>query len=268
MNAFLRATRSLLFLAVYFLFLVVTGFVQRFVVWPLTVLRKPRRVAIVGTWFRLMANGSIGLSRIVAGVRLDVQGSIPPGSCVAVMNHQSLLDIPIAYSLVGPPYPLIPTRALYAWGIPLISLLIRLGRLPLVHQKKETRRRDVLAIVRAVEAVEKGELSMLIFPEGHRTRDGEIGPFMKAGLRSVLERARRPVYVVVVDGFWRARTTSEAILHYAGIHGMVRVSGPFAPPAEAELDGFIDELRQRMCAELDAMRGRAPVDQGRAEMAK
>jgi 1-acyl-sn-glycerol-3-phosphate acyltransferase len=268
MRAFWRAARSLFFLAVYFLYLVATGTFQRFVIWPLTAIAKARRNAIVGGWFRFMANSTIGLARVVAGVKLDVRARVPPGSCVAVMNHQSLLDIPIAYSQVGPPYPLIPTRASYARGIPLVSLLVRLGRLPLIQQKKETRRQDILAIAAGIESVLKGELSMLIFPEGHRTRDGEIGPFMKAGLRSILTRAQRPVFLVVVDGLWRARSTAESLFHFAGQRGVVTVSGPFPAPQEEEVDAFIDELHARMCAELDAIRGRVPADQGRAVIAK
>ena len=62
----------------------------------------------------------------------------------------------------------------------------------------------------AADQVARGELSTLIFPEGHRTRDGEIGPFMRAGLRAILLRAQRPVYLIVVDGLWRARTTAAS----------------------------------------------------------
>ena len=182
------------------------------------------------------------------------------------MNHQSMLDIPIAYTQVGPPYPLIPTRALYAWGIPLISLLIRLGRLPLIAQTKESRRRDLLAIARSADEVARGAASTLIFPEGHRSRDGEIGPFMKAGLRTILSRARRPVYVIVVDGLWRARDAKDSLFHFAGSHGKVRIEGPFAAPSEERLDAFVEELRNRMCAMLDDMRGRDP--QGRATTPK
>ena len=266
MKAPLRVVRGTLFFLAYGLFLVVAGLVQRLVVWPLSVVLKRRRTTIVGAWFRLMAEASIGIARVFAGVRLDVQGKIPAGSYVAVMNHQSLLDIPIAYTQVGPPYPVIPTRSLYAWGIPLISLLIRLGRLPLIAQTKENRRTDLLAIAQSADEVARGELSTLIFPEGHRSKDGEIGPFMRAGLRAILLRARQPVYLIVVDGLWRARNAKDSLFHFAGSHGKVRIEGPFAPPGEEGIDAFVGELRARMCAILDEMRGREA--QGRATTAK
>jgi 1-acyl-sn-glycerol-3-phosphate acyltransferase len=122
-----------------------------------------------------------------------------------------------------------------------------------------------VAIARAAEAVARGEQSLLIYPEGHRTRDGEIGPFMRAGLRSILQRAQRPVYLLVVDGYWRARTTQDTLFHFAGTRGVLRILGPFPPPEEKDLDAYIAELRERMVQELHALRG-VPA-QGRAETA-
>jgi len=267
MRSLLRAARSVFFFAVYGLWLVFFyGLVQRLVVWPLTLLLPKRRVAITGAWFRILARSSLGLARVCAGVRLTVEGRIPPGSYVFVMNHQSLLDVPIAHAQMSDPYPVIPTRARYARGIPGISLNIRLARHPLVHQTKENRRQDVVAIAQAADAVARGELSILIYPEGHRSRDGEIGRFMPAGLRSILQRAQRPVYLLVVDGFWRARTTAEALLHFAGQKGTLRIVGPLPSPDEGSADAFVEDLRERMVAELHDMREKAA--QGRAETAK
>jgi 1-acyl-sn-glycerol-3-phosphate acyltransferase len=266
MHDLLRAARGVLFLLVYAVYLIFFfGLPQRFLVWPLAVLLPRHRVRIVGFWFRKTARSTLGLARLVAGVRVKVEGSVPPGSFVFVMNHQSLLDIPICHAQMKDPYPVIPTRALYARGVPGISPLIRLGRFPLVYQTKASRRQDLLAIARAAEAVARGELSLLIYPEGHRSRDGEIGPFMRAGLRSILQKARRPVYLLVVDGFWRARTTKDTLCHFAGTRGVLRILGPFPPPAEDALDAYVDELRERMVRELHALRG-APA-QGRAETA-
>jgi 1-acyl-sn-glycerol-3-phosphate acyltransferase len=223
MRSFLRAARGVLFLSVYALFMLFGfGLPQRLFVWPLAALLPSKRVFIVGFWYRAMARSSLALARVFAGVRLRVEGRIAPGSFVFVMNHQSLLDICIAHAQMQDPYPLIPTRALYARGIPGISPLIRMGRYPLVRQTQESRRSDLVAIARAASEVERGEQSLLIFPEGHRTRDGEIGPFMRAGLRAILLRAKRPVYLLVVDGFWQARTAADTLFNFAGSQGRCR----------------------------------------------
>jgi 1-acyl-sn-glycerol-3-phosphate acyltransferase len=251
----LRAAQSFLFFAVYAVFLVFFfGLGQRLIIWPLTLLFPARRNDIVGWWFRLLANATIGLARVFGDVRLERSGSLAPGSTVVLMNHQSLLDIPIAYSMVCRPHPVIPTRKLYARGIPGVSPLLRLARAPFVTQSRASARQDLKAIAGAAEEVAAGRLSLLIFPEGHRTHDGEISPFMTAGLKVILGRAKRPVYLIVVDGLWHARTTGEALFTFAGTRAKVRVVGPVEPPEKDQIEAFIVEMQQLMVSTLAEMR--------------
>jgi 1-acyl-sn-glycerol-3-phosphate acyltransferase len=251
----LRAARSFLFFGIYAIFLLFFfGLLQRVVIWPLTLLWPARRNDIVGFWFRLLANATLWLARVFADVRVERQGAVASGSSVVLMNHQSLLDIPIAYATVCDPHPVIPTRKLYGRGIPGVSPLLRLARAPFVTQTRETARQDVKAIAAAAEEVAAGRLSLLIFPEGHRTHDGEISPFMTAGLRTVLSRAGKPIYLIVLDGLWHARTTAEALFTFAGSRARVRVVGPFPPPAKDQMEAFIGEMRARMVETLAEMR--------------
>jgi 1-acyl-sn-glycerol-3-phosphate acyltransferase len=251
----LRTARSFLFFGVYAVFLVFFfGLGQRVIIWPLTVLWPARRNDIVGWWFRLLANATIGLARVFGDVHVERSGSLVPGSSVVLMNHQSLLDIPIAYSMVCRPHPVIPTRKLYARGIPGVSPLLRLARAPFVTQTRASARQDLKAIAAAAEEVAAGRLSLLIFPEGHRTHDGQISPFMTAGLKVILARARRPVYLIVVDGLWHARTTGEALFTFAGSRAKVKVVGPIEPPEKDQIDAFIAEMERLMVSTLAEMR--------------
>jgi 1-acyl-sn-glycerol-3-phosphate acyltransferase len=253
-----RPLRSAAFFALYFVYLICPFGIGNRLLGLWARLRPARRRMLVGAWFRFLADTTLGLARLLANVRLSVEGTIPDEACVVVMNHQSLLDIPIAYSLVRGPYPLIPTRRRYARGIPGVSPLVRLARLPLIGQDRTSARADIKALAAAATEVLRGEQSLLIFPEGHRTRDGSISPFMKSGLRVVLERAQRPVYLVVEDGLWHARTTAEAIFRFADTSGCVAVVGPIDPPAKGEVDGFIDSLEERMATTLLALRTTEP----------
>jgi 1-acyl-sn-glycerol-3-phosphate acyltransferase len=187
-------------------------------------------------------------------MRFSIRGTIPPESCVVLMNHQSVLDIPLGLSLIPGPQTVIPTRDRYRRGIPAISPLTRLAGFPFVSQGRGLTRDELRGLTEASERVARGEQCMLIFPEGHRTRDGRIGRFMRGGLRIVLPRARRPVYCVVADGMTRARTTSEAITGVAGSNVTVTILGPFEPPTEESVDDFIEAMHHRMNEALAAMR--------------
>ncbi len=255
-----RAARSLLFLVVFGLhLLIVIAAGQRLVILPLLKLLPRHSLRIRRAWLRLHAIVTTGLARTLGGMRLVVNGEIPRESVVVVMNHQSVMDIPVGVLLTPGPYPIIPTRDRYSRGVPGIATLVRLLRYPVVTQKRENLRTELPAIAEAADATARGENSMIIFAEGHRTRDGQIGPFMRTGLRIVLERAKRPVYCIVADGLWHARTTFDAATGFAGATCFVRILGPFNTPS-TDLDGFIDELRNRMVETLAAMRGASPSD--------
>lgn len=250
-----RAARSLIFLLAFsvYLFVVIAGG-NRLLIPPLLKLFPRHSVRIRRVWLRLHAIATTGLARTFGGMRLKVHGAIPRESVVAIMNHQSVMDIPVGVLLIPGPYPIIPTRDRYARAsVPGMPSLIRLLRFPVVSQKRENLRHELPAIAEAADSTARGDNSMLIFAEGHRTRDGLIAPFMRTGLRLVLERAKRPVYCIVADGLWHARTTFDAATGFAGATCSVRILGPFSPPS-SNIDDFIDGLRERMIAELDAMR--------------
>ncbi len=235
---------------------------QRLVLGPLVRLRPDRRRDMLRRWLMAHAKGIVNGARHVAGLDLVVKGAIPDEPCILVMNHQSVFDIPLAISLVSGPYPRLPVRQKYMRGIPGLSPLMRmLGCIPLSQQKIASRR-ELEALMDAADGVARGETSLLIYPEGHRSPDGELQPFMKSGLRLILGRARgRHVYLGVVDGLWQFRTFSETALRLGGARATVEVLGPYTiPEGKRELESFISELEERMRETLDSMRGTVRSD--------
>ena len=245
--------RSSAYLFAFTIYLIVAiGLGQRLLLWPAIWLFPHRRRRMVRGWLRFHAGATLAMARAIANVRVSVRGSIPPESCIVVMNHQSVLDIPIGLSLVPGPYPLIPTRDRYRWGIPGIAPLARLARYPFVSQKRMLSRAELAALTDAADQVARGEQSLLIFPEGHRSRDGGMGRFMRNGLRIVFSRAKRPVYCAVVHGMVNARTFADGLVNFANLDVQVVIFGPLAPPEpDAEsVDAFIDSLHERMASVL------------------
>jgi 1-acyl-sn-glycerol-3-phosphate acyltransferase len=148
---------------------------------------------------------------------------------------------------------------------------MRLARFPAVLEGKRASRVELEALAQAAQQVARGEQTLLLFPEGHRTRDGSILPFMPGGLRLVFENARPcPVYVVVLDGLWHLRSFSETARGLAGSTARVRILGPYTiPPDPGEWDDFIASLRLKMIQALERLRSPAvgaaePAVQGHA----
>lgn len=252
-----RAIRSLLFSVIYPIYLVVVmGTVQALVIRPLCALNPKRRAGIVRWWLRAHAGSVLGMARVLGGLRLHVRGTLPETSCIVLMNHQSLLDIPVAVSLIRGPYPVIPTRDKYTRGVPTISGLARLSGFPSLSQGASASRAEHRAMLAAADAVGRGERSFLIYPEGHRSRDGELQPFMTSGLQLVLRRTQdRPLYLVVVDGLWRLRSIADIALRLAGSVATIEVLGPYTVPTDPrEHEAFIASLRTEMLAVLERLR--------------
>lgn len=255
--AWARIARSFTYFAVAMLWLVLPlGLGQRLTLWPLTALFPRRRDTMLQRWIQFHARVVMRLARIIAGIRVRRHGALAPGASVVLMNHQSVLDVPALYAMVPRPLLLVPTRDRYAHTVPGVSFLLRLARMPLVTQKRERAAADLEQIARAADRVAAGKASIGIYPEGHRTRDGEIGPFMQRGLLAILRRAPGvPVYCVVGDGMWGARTMAEAAYRMAGARIDLVVLGPFAAPADAAaIPAFIDSLRDRMVDALARLR--------------
>ena len=251
-----RVVRGALFFAIWLpCFIVLFAIVQRLILWPLVTLVPASRPRVMGAWLRFQGDYCLLLLRTIGGARITVRGAIPKVAVVAVMNHQSVADIPVALSLIRGPGPLFVTRERYKWKIPFISPVLRMARFPLVTQRPDGIRKDIAVLQDAADRCARGENSVLIFPEGHRSRDGSIGPFMRMGPRIILNRANRPVYTIVCDGLWGARRFTDALANLGAVHITVTLSGPFAPTSDA--DAFLEQLRDRMVATLAESRAAA-----------
>jgi 1-acyl-sn-glycerol-3-phosphate acyltransferase len=231
--------------------------VERTAVVALIRLRPASRHRILTAWARFFAGSIISLARRVGRARIGPLPVIPGGPGVLiVMNHQSLLDIPVAFRLLEATYPLVVTRRRYAKGIPLLSHMLRLYDHPLVDPDD----RSLTQLRSLVRVARKTEHPLVIFPEGTRTRNGNIQPFRRPGLRAILSARPWTVYVVVVDGFWRCAHYKDFPREVGRVDARVACIGPIAwDDPRGDTDAFAERVRETMVAKLDIMRGVAPV---------
>ena len=225
---------------------------QRIVVAGLARLLPSKRLAILTWWERLLAHFVLGSTRLLGGARIELPPELPGREGVLVlMNHQSLLDIPLVVASLRPLHPRIITRARYAAGKPLISHMVRLYQYPVVEPRANARGQ----IEMIAENARSSPVPMAIFPEGTRTKDGEIGSWREGGLRGILGARRWTVYLLVVDGYWQNARRVDFVKNVKRIEGRVIAFGPFeGPDPEDDPEGFIAEMRERMVAGLASLR--------------
>jgi len=246
-----RAARSLAaVLLVGLLFLLCTPVLRLFVV-PGAWLFPRHRFRLVSWFMRNISIGILALLRL-GGARVRRFGTLPTAKPVLVVaNHQALTDICQISILARPRVPAFVTRRRYARFVPLVSQCIRLLGSPIVDPKRDPRG-SVEAIGRVARELPHG---LIIFPEGHRSRDGTIRPFRTAGLETILVARRTPVYLVLNEGVWRVRRLADLLFRVHLIDARSEVMGPFEPPAdEAGFADFIRGLRETLVRRLAEVR--------------
>lgn len=223
----------------------------RLVVVPGAWLFPGQRFRLVSLFMTAICHAILGALRL-GGARFRRSGTLPTEApIVVVANHQSLLDI-VQVTLLGRPrVPAFVARRRYARFVPLVSACIRMLGCPIVDPRKDP--------AGAVEAIRRGarELphGLLIFPEGHRSRDGQIRPFRSAGLEAALAERPAPVHLVLNDGLWRVRRLTDLLFRVHLIDAQCSAFGPFEPPRDpAELAGFVERLRETLIARLAEQR--------------
>jgi 1-acyl-sn-glycerol-3-phosphate acyltransferase len=133
---------------------------------------------------RLLAAGTIGMARLVTGVRCYWQGCLPePKPRIYFANHRSHGDFVLIWSVL-PPELRTRTRPVAAadyWGRGGLRQFIgkRVFNAVLVEREMVTRDRDPVAPLAA--ALNAGS-SLILFPEGTRNTGAELLLPFKSGL--------------------------------------------------------------------------------------
>jgi 1-acyl-sn-glycerol-3-phosphate acyltransferase len=138
--------------------------------------------------------GRLGL--FMAGIKITVSGSelLPDGPMIVMSNHASNFDILAMQGYFPRPLSWIAKKELFS--IPVFGWSMkRGGYIPL---DRSDGRKALKSMEEAAQQIRSGT-SVIVFPEGTRTRDGHLLPFKRGGfLLSV--RAGVPVVPVSIVG--------------------------------------------------------------------
>lgn len=141
---------------------------------------------------------ALGIFRLCPMWRIRVEGREKIDRTrpwVVVTNHQSMLDIPLMYVL---PFNFKWVSKKEVQRMPIFGWVLRMhGDIPVERGSRQSAKR---MMERSTERLERGT-SIIVFPEGTRTRTGEIGRF-KDGAFYVAKHAGTGILPVVLDGNW------------------------------------------------------------------
>lgn len=183
-------------------------------------------------------------------VKLNVTGleNIPDGPVVFVSNHQSYADIPIYFAAITTKqYGFVAKDELSK--LPFYGSWIRNIRSVFIE------RGDARASLRAIEegiGLLKEGFSLVIFPEGTRSKGGEMGEFKKGSLR-LATKPKVPVVPITLNGTYK-------IFEEKGYINSATVDFVIHPPIEtkdlskAEASNLAESVEKIIREKLDELK--------------
>jgi len=193
---------------------------------------------------------------VAYSVRYSGRENIPPeGPVLVVPNHQGYLDPPLVGAGCRRRLNYLARKSLFRFG-PFGWLIDSVNAIPIdveggtgVGGIKETLRR-----------LRRGEM-VLIFPEGSRTWDGEVGPFLP-GFAALAIRGRAAVLPVAIEGAFEAWPRWRKLPRWGVIHVHYGVPISAERVMQYNEEELVAEARKRVC-QCHAELRRRPVFAGR-----
>lgn len=217
-------------------------------------------VSVLVSFFDKTGSAQIRVARVwarvllaVSGVRVHVNGLeriAPESSYVFVSNHLSYMDTPVVLAHIPVQFRFLAKRGLFQ--IPFLGQhLSRAGHIPV---PRDDPRAAVKTMQRAAETIQNKRISLLIFPEGGRSHDGQLQPF-KEGAAYIAIRAGVPIVPVVVRG------TREVLPFGSGVLKSGVVELHILEPVETAGISLKDRgrLTERLRSLIENFEGRLPA---------
>lgn len=193
------------------------------------------------------------ITRLRPAWRVTIEGDVPTredGAFILVGNHQSHSDIPVI-SCVPLDFKWVAKKELFS--IPVVGWMFGMAGQIAVDRKDS--RAGAKALIQASRLLQQG-MPVLFFPEGTRSRDGNLLRFQDGPFRLALKTGV-PILPVVIEGTG-ALLKRNSLVFSDATDFRVRLLAPISTAKENWPDAAAlrDAVHGTMQRELDAMRGR------------
>ncbi len=151
------------------------------------------------TWSRMI------LATIFSPVEVIGRENIPTESAVYAANHSSAIDIPLVYTNLPMQFRIMAKVELFRY--PFMGWhLSRSGQIPI--DEKEL---NLAGVKKAIKTLKSG-MSLMVFPEGGRTNDGQIKKF-QAGAFYMAIKAGVPIVPMAIVGAFELLKMNTFVIH-------------------------------------------------------
>ncbi len=237
-------------------------------VWCLWLTRKGSRARVhranrvTRHWHVILTNLTLRL----LDSHLEVRGVVPPGRYIVVSNHQSTADIAIIPWALRTLNVKFVAKEELGHGIPTVSMALRHWGSALIS--REGTRSDIASIRTMARGLADWDASVVIFPEGTRSRDGRLQPYKSGAVRIVAKETALPLLPIAIDGTHVAPDLAGFAFRMPKARGVITIGEPVPHESWAgRLDDAIEEIRNWACVTIECGRrdGSVPPPLGWSE---
>ena len=190
-----------------------------------------------------------------SGIRLEIERDpdvLPGKAYILVSNHQSFFDVPIIGGVLFSNFPkYIAKKELSKW-IPFVSYNLRRGGNAIIDRSAG---REAVRVIRdfGKRCQERG-VSAVIFPEGSRSRDGNLKEFKPLGTIQLMKAApEMDVVPTTIDGSWHLLTNRMFPIPFGTV---VRISfgKPILRGAGQKSEEIVQQVHEAIVGTLETWR--------------
>jgi 1-acyl-sn-glycerol-3-phosphate acyltransferase len=188
------------------------------------------------------------LALALAGIRYRVSGreNVPGTAVVFCSNHESNVDPPVLFEALHRRLHVLYKAELHKF--PIMGTVFDIGGfVPIERNDRESAMRSIAL---GAESLKAGN-SFLIFPEGTRSRSGDLLPFKKGGFIMAIE-AQVPVVPVAISGGRAAMRKGSPIVRPVQVTVRIGRPVPTAGLTLNERDALIAQVRGEVQTLLEA----------------
>lgn len=177
-----------------------------------------------------------------------------PGQFIIISNHQSLFDIPCYMNFFREKEVRFVAKDNLSRHIPLVSEMLRAQEHCMVPRKGSPMHAMKVIEAFGQRVMSRGQIPIL-FPEGTRTKDGNVGKFYSAGFRKLNECTKLPVVCCALDGGYQVRDLVNIMRNLQNGSYRVKVLKVFESPASKEEEvNILEESKNLIQRQLDEWR--------------
>lgn len=227
-----------------------------FCVWTFLITLGLGILAIVSAFFSKTGNFPHNIAQFwarqllwIAGVRVTVQGLehlIPGRSYIFMANHQSNFDIPVLLGRLPAQFRWLAKVELFK--IPVFGTAMK--GCGYISIDRSDRKRAFASLAEAAETIRAGT-SVMIFPEGTRSLDGQLKGFKKGGFVLSVD-AGVPIVPILLKGTFEIMPKGRLTIHRRPVAMTICPPIETADYTRKTRDQLIEKVRTTMLTQLGA----------------